>query len=226
MHHLNSSVVRLPPLPQTLGVPLCHPLSLGSPSSWCPRVPVPASVGSWLPTHTWGGKRRMDKVLFSVQLSREFGWDWDRGILTGSDTGSPWRHSPGRARVLLGDPHHTGPLRKESPLAGVSPVPLWPLGRWRASTAPAQVSVPVGTAGDGTDALPVGWGFAGGCGTEGGGRERLCFPPHCRYPSPPAAALPWRWATPAGRARGMGTLCPVPSSVRGRGLQQAERTTL
>lgn len=69
-------------------------------------------------------------------------------------------------------------------------------------------------------------GLLGDVAQREGERRGYFFPPHCRYPSPPAAALPWRWATPAGWARGMGTLCPVPSSVRGRGLQQAARTTL
>lgn len=80
----------------------------------------------------------MDKVLFSVQLSREFGRDWDRGILTGSGTGSLWRHSPGQARVLLGDPHHTGPLGKESPPGWGVPSPSLAPGEMESQHGPGM----------------------------------------------------------------------------------------
>lgn len=55
-------------------------------------------------------------------------------------------------------------------------------------------------------------------------RKAGSCPPSCRYPCPQPVTLLGDGQCQGGQ--GTGTLCPLPSAVRGRGLQQAARTSL
>lgn len=207
---VDHSAVRLP---QTLGVPTCHPpRHFGVPSillSEGPGVPPSPFIGSWSPAR--GGKRQTDKVILSIPLSRELGQERDQRDPDGFRPRVPAETRPW---VLLGEPHRLRPHGEKSPLGLGVPSP---------SLVPGDTESPRhwGTTGGGTGALWVGRGFYWGmwCRGRGKGEAIPLFPPppRCWYPSPPAATLPW-----PGRRKGRGrcALCPPPSGAGDCSRQQ------
>lgn len=176
------------------------------------RAPSP-SLG-WVLAARTGWEEMTDKVLFSIRLSRELGREQDKGdpdgFPTGPDGGAPPHGTTwGRVTPWLGCP---GP--------SLSP------GEMESRHGPGTGLSASGHR-RGRHRRAAGWlGGLSGTWCRGRGKGEGIFAPCCWYPSPPADTPPWRWATAAGPAQGTGTSCPVPSSVRGRGLQQAARTTL
>lgn len=159
--------------PKRWGYPhVIPPATLGSPPSCCLRVPVCPPV-PWLGPGPWHGvgKDRRTKCYSASRSPGSSAGSGTGGILMGSDPESLRRHVPG---CCWGSPtacDHTG---KSHPLAWVSPVPLRSLGRRRAP----GTGVPQGVA---LVCCGLVRGFTGGCGAEGGGRERL-FPFSPRHP--------------------------------------------
>lgn len=156
--------------------------------------------------------RQTDKVLLSRAWPGVGGW-----LVAGSGNVSPRGHGH-RLGSCPTWGHPSG-----SPTPAGCPCPhfsLEPPGSWRPGTAPTGGSVSPW----GTSPMALGSsGFASGYMARGA-QKGWFLPPSCRYPCPQPVTLLGDGQCQPGQ--GTGTLCPLPSAVRGRGLQQAARTTL